>query len=465
MHRTIHLPSLYAQELRALPRARFALAGLAVFAVVLTALAVVVIPSPSGLWSFALLVYGVGPVVTGTLSALLMARLRADGLTQTLFTMPVRSRTVLGTHLLVGLTLGMFYLAATLPFLGVVALHIGVPASVLRLLLGGVLLQFFAVVFGTLVGVFFTGRSVAGAVGLTAGFLILGMLAIPPVASMQLGGAFQGSLVMRMLHMSPYVLVSDGLGLLEPSVAAAAVAPMRALMVVTAQVLAMSALAMHIYVKEQGPDRWEGRTGRRLGLGAGALVVLLVAPLVVAGDDYMPIDEVVSERYGSSSYSKGAIVLVVPQGTPVAEATRDGEHPLDATGQNRRDLLVVLPAQAGRGLHDVRVVFGTDPYLTIEPNLVFLESLARPERHAHGAVVRIPVVLTPSEPLDLTSNVYQLWTNVTYTIDGETEPRVGAALSALEADVPWALVQLGAAGAPLALTATFGAVMRRLRVG
>lgn len=468
MNTEIGLARLYLQELRALPRARFGLAALSLVAAALTALAVVVIPSPLGLWSYALLVYGTGPVLLGAFSALQMANLRASRLTHSLYTLPVRSRTVLGAHLLVALTLGGLYLAATLPFLGVAALYVAVPTGVLRLLLGGAVLIVFAIMLGTMVGVFSTGRSVAAPVGLTTAFLFLAMLAIPPNASLQLDGALQGSLLMRVLHMSPYVLVSDGLGLLGPSVAAAARSPALALSLVALQVGAMFMITTWAFVREQGPERWETGPTRRVGLIALAMLVLLAVPLAVADDAYAPLEERQSDRYGSSSHTDGASVVVVPRGTAAADADfrdhRSGtsEHPLDATGPNARDLLIRLPVDKGEPLHDVAVTFDTDPYLTVSPTHMMRQP-ASPESDADHVVLRIPIVLTPHDPLDLTDNTYQLWTNVTYTVDGVGQ--TGRVLSALEADVPWALAQLGAAGAPLFLVATASALARRVRVG
>lgn len=465
----LSLTNLYLQELRALPRTRYALSGLGLFALVLTVLAVVVIPSPLGMWSFALLVYGLGPVLLGAFAALQMSNLRVSRLTHSLYTLPVRSRTVLGANLLVALTLAAFFLAATLPFLVVAALHITVPLSVLRLLLGGAFLLVFAVTFGTLVGVFFTGRSVAAPVGLTIAFLFLAMLAIPPSALLQSDGALQGSLLMQVLHMSPYVLVSDGLGLLGPSVAAVARSPGLALFIVTLQIVTMLAITTWVFVREQGPERWESGPTRRVALVVLATLVVLGVPLAVADDAYAPLDVEKSDRYGSSSRTDGAWLTLVPRETAAADADfrTDGAgtaaDPLDATGPNPRDLLIRLPVAAHAALQDVRVTLEADPYLTVDTKMVVMEQVTGAERDAHGVVLRIPVVLTPLDPLDLTGNTYQLWTNVTYRADGED--RTGQVISALQADVPWAHAQLGAAGAPLVVVATVGAISRRLRVG
>ena len=469
---------LLLEEVRALPRVRFALAGAAVLAGVLLALGALVATSLDGAWSFALVAYGILPAALAGFAGAHMASLRATRFGQALYTTPVRSGHVLAARLTVALGLGALYLLATLPFLGLAAAHVEVDARVARALLMGVGVLAFAAAFGTMIGVLLAGRSAAAPAILGAGFTLASFFAMTFAMGMLHAPADADPVLLRALHVSPHLLLSDALGVIAGQSGVAAETPGRALALFLAETLACVAIAAWAYTRAQGPEGWEGPRRGRVALAALAVATLLL-PVVAADASYERVPGFARQGRGWSSETQNASLLLVPPG---AAAPDFGErhsgtlqHPLLLDRANARDLLVLVPAEPGRALRDVEVTVEPGPSLQVDARRFAVGDAPTPPRGRmdpdafgggwQGAVLRVPLVLTPSDPLDLTGNAYALRVNVTYRVEGEAEPRSSMVLAALRGDVAWARAQMALAGAPAVLLAAGAALARRVRVG
>lgn len=478
MTRPVPFRRLLLEEARALPRGRFVLPGAALLATLLAAMGVLVATSLDGVWSFALVAYGILPAALAGYAAAQMASLRATRFGQALYTTPVRSGQVLAARLLVALGLGALYLLATLPFLAIAAWHVDVDARVVRALLQGLGILAFAAAFGTMVGVLLAGRSIAGPAILGAGFTLLSFFAMTFTMGMLHMPADADPVVLRALHVSPHVLLSDARGVVAGDTGVAAEDPARALGLYAAETLACVAIAAFAYTRAQGPEGWEGPRARRVALVALAVATLLL-PVAAADVSYERVPGFAKQGRGWSSEARNGSVLLVPPG---AEAPDFGERhsgtlerPLLLDRPNARDLLVLVPAPAGRALLGVEVTVEPGPSLEADAGRFALGDVPDAARGRmdpdawgggwEGAVLRVPVVLTPRDALDLTANAYSLQVNVTYRVEGEAEERDTQVLAALRGDVAWVRTQMALAGAPAVLLAAGAALSRRVRVG
>lgn len=470
------LGRIYLEELRGLPRARFALGGAAALAALLTLLAALVGAQQGGVTGLGIIAYAMAPALFAGFAAAQVSGLRASRFTHSLYTTPVRQGEVLAAKVAVSLTVCALYLLATLPFVAVGGMHVGVAEELVDFFLMGAGVLVFATAFGTLLGVLFTGRSMVAPIALSVGFLVLSIFAVPYAIQLLSQPRGADSLVLHVLHLSPHLLMADAVGLLTHESGHAIASPGFALALVLGQSAVLLALAWWAYAREQGVEGWEAPFARR-ALLATLVVAVLVSPVALASTTYTKERaEPDFERFLAWSDDRNGTAHLVAPGTPAAEA-RFGdffagtfEDPLLVDRANVRDILLRLPLPAGTALADVRArVEGED--VAVEPAERDLGLLASPEASAdaqlgrQGPVVRIPVTLTPSEPRSLGGNYHAMTVHLTYRLDNETTPREVAIHFPVRADVAHAELQMVAAGAPLVLLPAIAGIVRRVRVG
>lgn len=478
------LLALYAEEVRALPRGRFALPGAAALLALLAALAAgPAVSLLEGFWGFAFVAYVVVPTAFAAVVAARVAGARASLFVHAVYTMPFTKTQVLAANVLASLTLGAAYLVAVLPFAVLSAYHLD-GTTILRFLAVGAALVVSATALGTLLGVLFTGRGVAAAAALAAAFAVLATLALPYLGAMLLGeGAEATPAALRATHLSPVVLLVGAAGLLPFGLVPTS--PAAALAAVALPTLGLFALAAWVYVREQGVETWESTPARRT-LVAVAVALVLLAPAAVAGTTYEPGGDRIS---GTTHRSMDNVhAAIVPPGTGPQEALmRDAPPPLRVGEPNAQELVVMLPANLSWRVSDLRVRVSADPRLLVEgdvevhfPELPTDETLAFPARdgeYPHGPyelpIVRIPLTLTPTRPALFTHNAYDVLVNLTWTATPTEDvppafaqragPQKASASMPVLADVPHAGAQMALAGAPGVLACAAGAALRRLR--
>jgi hypothetical protein len=72
----------------------------------------------------------------------------------------------------------------------------------------------------------------------------------------------------------------------------------------------------------------------------------------------------------------------------------------------------------------------------------------------------VPISLTPTNPWDIGGDRYPLKATATYLVAGDPQTRTVSANAAIEAQVPNALVEMGAAAAVLPILCIFAALFR-----
>ena len=224
---------------------------------------------------------------------------------------------------------------------------------------------------------------------------------------------------------------------------------------------------------------WETTPRRRALLGALALLVLL-SPAALANHEYAPHDwgHFHAPGPGTGMYAAlarpGADAASLDFLTPHIGAQED---PMALGEANEREIVVLLPVDPRATLRDLTIDISmprrvsAEPYLTLSTTFDVLadgERAPLPGANAaglsEGPVVRIPVTLTPDEAQDLSKNFYRIFVNVTYSVEGEAEPRAGRAQLSARADVPDTAAQMLLASAPLPLILAAAALSRRRRV-
>jgi ABC-type transport system involved in multi-copper enzyme maturation permease subunit len=152
--------TLYAEELKATMRGRFAWLGAAVILLAIGGLATV---GTQDTWldGYGIVAYGLVPLGFIPFAAGAIASPRANRFVESVFTAPVERRDWLMAKVLVLFTLAAAYYLALIPMLLVYTHHVGLPFLLERFLrwTPGILIASIAI--GTLIGVLFIGRSVA----------------------------------------------------------------------------------------------------------------------------------------------------------------------------------------------------------------------------------------------------------------------------------------------------------------
>ena len=475
------LMRVYVEELRALPRGRFALAGAASLAAFVAFLAVVIsATSNSGLWGFGIFVHLVLPTAFAAFSATQVSGARASRFVQPLFTTPLRKSTWLAAKVLVALTLGGLYILATLPFYAVAELHVGLSEAMKDFVLIGAGLIVFGVALGTFLGVAFTGRSVAAPVSVAILFMVTSVLAGMYSGTMLAAPEGTSAAAQRLAHLSPVVLLADATDLYEAQGYLAG-DPMRSLALYALEVVGFLTLAFRIFLRHQGIEGWESGGARRSGILALA-ALLVVTPIAAADVDYKPIDESNTMPTMVAPETHGAAVAILPRGGDASKANFDFfggtyERPLEVSVENEVDLLVALPVDADATLYNVTVrlegrrglAFVTEPNLTYEA-LSGLETVTVRNPMIggpswQGVVLRILATILPADPTDLSMNIYGIEATVTYRVNDDPAPRQGHAVLPLRADSPGATLHLALAGIPIPLVVGIAALGRRARHG
>lgn len=472
-------PRLVLEELRALPRGRFALPGLALLLALYTALAALVGAGAGRMDDFLVFAYVILPSALAPWVAAQVAGVRATGWAASLYTTPVREGSVLLAKLAASALAGLALLAVPLPFLGVAAFHVGAEPHLAQHVAAGAGVVAFGACLGAALGVLFAGRTLTAPVSVAAAFVGLSLLTVPFALDVNFEASEPDPLAARAVRASPHVLLVDAFGLAQPRYGIASEAPGAALATFAIECLALLALAAWAYTREQSPEGWEAGPRRRAAFAIAAVAVLAL-PVVAGSPGYEAVERDEVAGRGAHTIGRGALAVLVPPGTPARETSFDGRTSDAAAAlrmgePNRVDLLVALyEAPPGKPLADVEVQLA--PLAGVDLAPPHARSFARvpaPEvgRAGSGAaawsgsVLRVPVEVTPGGAGDLSGSAFHLRVNVTFRVEGEPVARHAEVEFSFRADVPHAKLQMALAGLPLVALATTAAARRRATVG
>ena len=475
--------TLYVEELRATMRGRFALIGAGV---ILLAVGCVATVGTQDTWldGYGIIAYFLVPLAFIPLSAAFVASPRANRFVESVFTAPVERRDWLTAKILVVGTMAAAYYVALVPMVLVYTHHVGVPLLLQKLLIWAPCLLIVSIAIGTLIGVLFIGESIAAPAATGMGVLLAyaGFVPLQELLVAQGNGATRtGHLTLT----SPAVLLKNAFGftLAVGSIPATTTRTWISLVIV---VIVAFALAVWAFLRAQGVETWEASRSQRWIIALG-IVVIIVLPVAMADTNYdkpaphatnAPSIQRLFSRAGSS------LALAWPGGqVPVRCCStilnRDEWPPFGTDEAARRDLLVLLPAEATQRVSDVHLqVIGengleaTAPPDALAPAPEALEThtyaneTGPPAADGHhvvnGWVARIPVMLTPTKPWDIGGVRYPLKVTGTYQVAGESQMRTFSARAAVDAQVAKAIYEMGIASLILPLVC-FGAAFKRWR--
>ena len=156
---------------------------------------------------------------------------------------------------------------------------------------------------------------------------------------------------------------------------------------------------------------------------------------------------------------------------------RDRYPPFPTRETTKQDLLVLLPVETSQPLANLSIqVSGTSGLsVTADPNALagLLQHLekrdyasdtgptdANGNHIASGWVARVPISLTPMNPWDIGGDRYPLNVTGTYAVSADGKMQAFSAGAGIEAQVPYALVEMAAAASILPLLCLGAALVR-----
>ena len=474
------IATLYAEELKATMRGRFAWLGAGVVLLLLGALSTL---STQGGWlqGYCIIAYGLVPLAFVPIAAAMLASPRANRFVESVFTAPVSRSHWLIAKLLVLLTLAAAYYLALLPSMFVYAAHIGVPLLLHKYLLWtpGILLASIAV--GLLIGVLFIGRSVTAPIGAAMGILLAYVVFIPLQEFM----AATGNGASRMGHItliSPAVLLKNALGFSFSTRTVLSETRMTwtSLVVIVAGSLLLAAWA---FLRAQGVETWEATRAQRWAI-AGAILAFGLFPAIFAETAYdapaPALNNAPNVRLGGRQAIGAALVA---QGMPFPRRwggpvlTWDS-GPLTVDQNSRRDLLLALPLDASQKVTELHATIEGGDGLEAAADSSALNQPAPPlETRAYrndngpempdghhltsGWVIRIPITLDPHNPWDIYAR-YPLNIDAAYNVSGDPTPHAFELHAGVDARIGRVMAQMALASLILPLFC-FGAAFTRWR--
>jgi len=473
--------TVYAEELKAITRGRFAWIGGAVVMIGIGGLAAVA-SRDTWLDGYGYVAYYLAPIAFLPLTAAAIAGPRANGFVESLFTAPVERRDWLAAKILVVLTLAVAFYFALLPMMLVYVAHVGTPFLLAKFLVWtpGILVA--SVAIGTLVGVLFIGRTVAPPVATGVGLMLV-FAVLVPLQELLVARGYGSTATGHIAVVSPLVLLKNALGftLAAGTMPASALGSWLSFLLV---VVGAFALAAWVFLRVQGVDSWEARPSHRVII-ATAILGLVLVPIAFGDADYdrpAPPANNAPAIPGLFLRGGGALAMVDPAGKAPdlccdTLMNRD-RWPAYPIGQaSRQDLLLLLPVSTEERLTRIGINVVGQSGLRIEPDpdsvshaLDHLETRSYPadlgpadaagHHIRNGWVARIPVSFTPTQAWDIGGVRYPIDVSASYAVQGDPQPRTLTARAAIEAQVPSALAEMSTAGAIVPLLCLFAAFRR-----
>jgi hypothetical protein len=273
--------------------------------------------------------------------------------------------------------------------------------------------------------------------------------------------------------MSPAVLLKNALGFALatnriPSSTA------RTWICLAAIVVGALVLAAWVFLRAQGVETWEATRRQRWTI-ALALVGLGLLPTVFADTNY----DTPAPRANNAPAIRGMsraginVAMVAPGGRLPGRCcssvlNREDWPPLGTDRNTGRDMLLLLPVEAGTAVTNLHVKFAGEDGLEIMGAADALDQAA-PNLESHhysndsgptaadghhvvdGWIARIPITVNPTKPWDIGGDRYPLSIAATYQVAGESQPRTLNVRAAIDAQVGSAIYEMGAAASVIPL--------------
>ena len=268
--------TLYAEELKAVTRGRFAWFGAAAILFAIGGLATI---GTQDTWldGYGIIAYGLVPIAFIAVAAVMIAAPRANRFVESVFTAPVERRDWFVAKILVLLTLAAAYYIALFPMMLVYAWHVGLPPLLQSFLFWTPGLLIVSIATGTLIGVLFIGRSLAAPAGAGMGVL-LAYAGLIPLQELMVARGNGATLSGHVTLISPAVLLKNALGF-AIGVGSIPATTTSTWMVLIAVTVCPLLLALWIFLEAQGVETWELKRGQK-GIIIAAMIGLLIVPAI-----------------------------------------------------------------------------------------------------------------------------------------------------------------------------------------
>ncbi len=472
--------TLYVEELKAAMRGRFAWLGAAVILMAVGGLATVA-TQDTWLDGYGIIAYFLVPLAFIPLAAGAIASPRANRFVESVFTAPVERSDWLTAKVLVLLTLAAAYYVALVPMMLVYTYHVGMPLLLGKFLVWTVGILVASVAVGTLIGVLFTGRSIAAPAATGMGVL-LAYAGLVPLQELMVA---QGNGSTRTGHLalaSPAVLLKNALRftLVAGSIPATTILTWVSLLFV---VIGAFALAVWVFVRAQGVETWEATRSQRWTITL-AIAAIALLPVMLADTNYdnaAPRTNNAPAIRGLFARASSSLALAPPGGQPPTRCcstilNRDAAS-LGTDENTRQDLLLLLPVDATQRIMDLGIHIDGENGLeaTADPNALIdaaqhletrtyendLGPAASDGHHVDtGRVARVPDPLDPTKPWYIGGNRYNLNVTAMYHVEGDNRIRTFSARAAIEAQVSSGVYEMGFASSILPLICLGAAITR-----
>ncbi len=474
---------LYAEELKAAIRGRFAWLGAAVVLLSIGGLAAIA-TQDTWLDGYGVVAYFLAPICFMPLAAGSLAGPRANRFVESIFTAPVERLDWLIAKTLVVLTIALAYYLALLPMMAIYISDVGFPFLLMKFVewTPGILVA--SIAMGSLIGVLFIGRSVAPPIATSVG-LMLFCAVLVPLQELLVAQGYGAKATGHLALASPFNLLKNGLGF---TLAAGSVPASTALTWFSFAIIVTGSfgLAGWIFLRAQGVESWESNSRKSLIITV-AIGTLFLLPVMLADTDYdqpAPAANNAPTIKGVFLRGGGSLALVSP-GRPQparccdALLNRDQWPTLPTDQATKQDLLFFLPVSASDTMTALEISVGGQNGLKVDTNpetrasvLQHLETRDYPpgtgptstvgQHITSGWVIRLPVALRPTSPWDIGGVRYPLDVAVNYSIAGDPQQRSLNTQAAVEAHVPGALMEMAGTAAILPLIC-MGLAVRRWR--
>jgi ABC-type transport system involved in multi-copper enzyme maturation permease subunit len=450
MAMALSIATLYAEELKATMRGRFAWLGAAVILLAVGGLATV---GTQDTWldGYGIIAYGLVPLGFIPVAAGMIASPRVNRFVECVFTAPVNRRDWLAAKFLVLVTLALAYYVALVPMMLVYVWHVGLPPLLHKFLVWTPGLLIASIAIGTLIGVLFIGRSLAAPAGAGMGILLAyaGLIPLQELMVAQGNGATRtGHLTLA----SRAVLLKNALGftLVANRIPATTTRTWISLLAI---VIGALVLAAWVFLRAQGVETWEATRQQQWTITL-AIIAMVVYPVLSADTNYD----------NPAPHANNA------------PAIRD-EWPLGTDERAGRDLLLLLPVETGQSITNLHTKIAGEngleataeagalvqaaPHLETRTYANDSGPAAADGHHVlTGWIARIPVTLNPTKPWDLGGDRYPLTVTATYEVAGDNQPRTFSARAAIDAQVSSAIYEMGLAASIFPLICVGAGILR-----
>jgi hypothetical protein len=476
----LSIATLYAEELKATMRGRFAWLGAAVILLAVGGLAAV---GTQDTWldGYGIIAYGLVPLGFIPMAAGMVASPRVNRFVEQVFTAPVNRQDWLAAKYLVLLTLAAAYYVTLLPMMLVYLSHVGMPPLLHKFLLWTPGLLIVSIAVGGLIGVLFIGRSLAAPIGAGMG-VMMAFVALMPLQELMVGRGDGATRTGHVTLVSPMVLLKNGLGFAVATNRIPSTTT-RTWICLTVLVVGSLALAAWVFLRAQGVETWEATRRQRWTI-ALAIIAMVVLPANFADTNY----DTPAPRNTNAPAIRGLgragiyVAMVMPGGrlpgrccSPVLN--REDIWPLGTDQQSRRELLLLLPIETSEHVANLHTTITGENGLQITADSsALIQATPQLENHSYsndsgpvaadghhvqnGWIARVPITLNPTKPWDIGGDRYPLSIAATYDVAGDSKPRTFSARGAIDAEVASGIYEMGLAASLFPLLCIGAAILR-----